>query len=72
MDGYIAVERARAGEIVTKGSILARLDDRDLFIQRLRAFTEKNSQFTKYNRALVARERAKARIIKSEIARAEV
>src|SRR5258706_487832 len=36
MPGYIAEARARAGDIVRKGDLLAAMDDRDLRLERLK------------------------------------
>lgn len=70
-DGYVASERARAGETVRKGEVLATLDDKDLVLERLRWTTTRNQRQTEYSRALAERERAEINIIKAQIDQAE-
>src|SRR5207245_1607901 len=35
IDGYIFAEYARAGQVVKKGTVLAKIDDRDLVVERM-------------------------------------
>lgn len=69
--GYIAEEHARAGAVVEEGQLLARLDDQDLRLERLRLVTQRAQRQTEYDRALAARQRAEAAIARSQIAQAE-
>ncbi len=69
--GYIAEEHARAGAIVEEGQLLARLDDQDLRLERLRLVTQRAQRQTEYDRALAARQRAEAAIARSQIEQAE-
>jgi RND family efflux transporter MFP subunit len=69
--GYIATEHAKAGEIVQEGQILARLDDQDLRLERLRLVTQRSQRQTEYDRALAGRQRAEAAIARSQIDQAE-
>jgi len=70
-DGYVASERARAGETVKKGGTLATLDDKDLVLERLRWTTTRSQHQTEYSRALAERDRAEINIIKAQIEQAE-
>jgi RND family efflux transporter MFP subunit len=69
--GYVATEHAKAGEIVEEGQLLARLDDQDLRLERLRLVTQRAQRQTEYDRALAARQRAEASIARSQIDQAE-
>jgi multidrug resistance efflux pump len=69
--GYIATEHAKAGEVVEEGALLARLDDQDLRLERLRLVTQRSQRQTEYDRALAARQRADAAIARSQIDQAE-
>jgi multidrug efflux pump subunit AcrA (membrane-fusion protein) len=71
IDGYIASEQVRAGQVVRKDTVLAKLDDRDLVLERLRAIAERNSRTIEYDRALAAHDRAKAGVFLTDIQRAE-
>src|SRR5204862_2678955 len=62
IDGYISSEQARAGQVVKKGAVLAKIDDRDLVVERMRWEAERNSSIIEYDRALAGRDRAKAGI----------
>jgi RND family efflux transporter MFP subunit len=66
-EGYLATQNARAGETVTKGQLLATLDDRDLSLERLRWSTTHRQHLAEYDRALADRERAEANIIRAQI-----
>ncbi len=65
--GYIASQEVRAGEIVSKGQLLATLDDRDLALERLRWSTTHRQRLAEYDQALAARERAEANIVSAQI-----
>ena len=73
-EGYIAAEALRAGAIVQKGDVLARLDDRDLGLERLRWTTTVSQKETEYSRALTDGDRVEASIVLAQIeqARAQV
>lgn len=71
-NGYVAAQNARAGEIVAAGELIARLDDQDLTLERLRLSTSRQQKLIEYDRALANRERAEANIVKAQIEQAEV
>jgi multidrug resistance efflux pump len=56
---------------VQAGEVLARLDDRDLTLERIRLVTSRQQRMTEYDRALAAHERAEALIIKTQIDQAD-
>lgn len=66
-DGFIAEGPARAGDEVREGGLLARLDDRDLALERLRIVTEQRRGLLEYERAVAERDRAEARIKQAQI-----
>ncbi|MBJ3761994.1 HlyD family efflux transporter periplasmic adaptor subunit [Maribius pontilimi] len=66
-NGYLADEEIQAGAIVTEDQVLARLDDRDLVLERLRLSTSRGQRQAEYAQALAARERAEANIIESQM-----
>lgn len=70
-NGYVASEYLRAGEIVRAGEMLARLDDQDLVLERIRLVTSRQQRSTEYDRALAAHDRAEALIIKTQIDQAD-
>ena len=71
-NGYVASENLRAGEVVRQGDVLARLDDQELALERIRLVTSRQQRITEYDRALAGHERAEAQIIKTQIEQADV
>jgi multidrug resistance efflux pump len=70
-DGFVAAAPARAGDRVAAGEMLARLDDRDLALERLRLVTERRRRQLEYERAVAARDRAEANIKQIQIRQAD-
>ncbi len=70
-DGFIAESFARAGDIVSKGAELVRLDDRELTLERLRLMTELQRGKIEYDRALAQRDRAETQVRRSQIEQIE-
>ena len=70
-NGYVASEHMRAGELVRAGDLLARLDDQDLSLERIRLVTSRQQRLTEYDRALANHERADALIITTQIDQAD-
>ena len=68
--GYVWSEHARAGEVVAEGQLLAKLDDQDLRLERLRLVTQRQQRTAEYDRALAARNRAEAAIARAQIEQA--
>lgn len=66
-NGYLAAENVQAGAIVKAEQELARLDDQELTLERLRLTTQSSQRRAEYDSALAARERAEANIIESQI-----
>ncbi len=69
--GYLAEASARAGDLVRDGQALARLDDRDLRLERLKWVSQRVKQTREYSEAIAKRERTRARILQSQIEQAD-
>ena len=73
-DGFVASARVRAGDVVTAGSVLAKLDERDLRLERLKWASQYAQYLKQHQEAVATRERAKAQIVQAlyEQAQAQV
>ncbi len=70
-DGYINEALVRAGAVVSKGDVLAVMDDRDLKLDRVKWSTEREQIAGKYHEALAKRERAATGIFAAQLEQAE-
>ena len=70
LDGYIGSERARAGQVVHQGEVLATLDDTELNLQRLRWIATRQQHQSELDRALATGTRADVNIDSAQIAEA--
>lgn len=66
-DGFVAEGLARAGDLVTAGQMLGRLDDRELRLERMKWSSQLEQALTQYREALAAREAAKSVILSAQI-----
>lgn len=71
MEGYIMEARARAGDIVRKGDVLAALDDRDLRLERTKLDSQRGQVQSERRAAIAEGNRARARILESQAAQIE-
>jgi multidrug resistance efflux pump len=71
MQGYITEARARAGDVVRKGALLAAMDDRDLKLERLKLVSQRGQRDSEYSQALAERQRAKVRILEAQLAQVD-
>ena len=69
--GFLADAPVRAGDIVTQGDIIARIDDRDLRLERLKWASQRAQQQREYSQAIAGRQRTEARILESQIEQAD-
>lgn len=65
--GYVRESSHRAGDVVAKGTVLARLDDRDLRLERVRLAAQREQLGKQLREAMAKRERAQARILGAQI-----
>jgi multidrug resistance efflux pump len=70
-ESFLAEAPVRAGERVHAGQLLARLDDRDLRLERVRWASEKEQAERKYRDALARRDRVAGRILAAQIGQAD-
>ena len=70
LDGFIAEANVRAGDIVTQGQVLGRLEDRDLLLERRKWAGRRDQLRKEYREALAVRDRAEVNIISARIAQA--
>ncbi|MDW4496655.1 efflux RND transporter periplasmic adaptor subunit [Sulfitobacter sp. D35] len=70
-DGYVAEAPVRAGDRVSEGDLLVRMDDRDLALERLRLVTARQRIELEYEGAIAERDRAEARIKQTQIAQTD-
>jgi multidrug resistance efflux pump len=66
MQGYVIESRARAGDIVRQGSLIAALDDRDLRVERQKLVSQGAQQESERRQAIAEGNRARARILEAQ------
>jgi RND family efflux transporter MFP subunit len=66
MQGYVIEARARAGDVVKKGSVLAMMDDRDLRLEREKLLSQGAQQESERRLALAEGNRARVRILEAQ------
>ena len=69
--GYVRESPVRAGDTVKRGQMLARLDDRDLQVERTRLRAQRDQYGQQYRDAMSRQERAQVRIASAQMAQAE-
>ena len=69
--GYVLEARARAGDIVREGDLLAVLDDRDLKLEQVKWASQRAQRSEEYRAAMAGHERAKVRVLEAQIAQAD-
>ncbi len=68
---YVRESAVRAGDEVRKGQLLARLDDRDLRVERTRLAAQREQLGQQYRDAMSKQERAQVRVTSAQIAQAD-
>jgi biotin carboxyl carrier protein len=71
-DGYVDTVFARAGDQVEEGDVIAQLDDQPLQLEKRGWLSKKEEYQKQYRQELASLSHAKARIIKAQIAQADV
>jgi RND family efflux transporter MFP subunit len=70
-EGYIAEAHARAGDLVRKGQVLGRLDERDLRLEQ-RKWAARRAQLRKeYREAMAGHDRTQLMILSAKVAQAD-
>lgn len=69
--GYVRESFHRAGDTVKKGDVIARLDDRDLRLERVRFAAQRDQASQQFREAMAKRERSAVRIASAQTAQAE-
>jgi len=69
--GYVRESPVRAGDTVHRGQLLARLDDRDLQVERARLRAQREQYGQQYRDAMSRQERAQVRIASAQMAQAD-
>lgn len=70
-DGYVIESKVRAGDLVTRGQTLARLDDRDLVLEQARWASELQQLEGKQRQAMAAQDRASMQSVTAQIRQAQ-
>lgn len=65
--GYITEAKARAGDVVRQGDVLAVLDDKDLKLERIKALGQREQLLRQHREAMAAHDRAQIRITLAQI-----
>ena len=66
LQGYVAEARARAGDVVKKGDLLAAMDDRDLRLERQKLVSQGAQQESERRQAIAEGNRARAGILMAQ------
>jgi RND family efflux transporter MFP subunit len=69
--GYVAEANVRAGDIVKKGDVMFKLDDRELWLERLKWISQKLQYQREYSEALADGNRAQANVLAAQVRQAE-
>jgi biotin carboxyl carrier protein len=70
-DGYVKEAPLRAGQTVTAGQVIARLDDRDLVLERVKLASQRDQYDKQYREAMANHDRAQTEIVGAQIAQAD-
>jgi RND family efflux transporter MFP subunit len=69
--GYVREALRRAGDVVRRGEPLARLDDRDLKLERVRLQAQREQHLKQYREAMAKRDRAQVSIVSAQVQQVE-
>lgn len=70
LDGFVENSLVRPGDQVSSGQLLARLDDQDLRLQKMKWEGKLNQLRKSYNKALSSMDRTELKIVKAQIGQA--
>jgi len=70
-EGYIGEAAKRPGDLVKQGEAVARLEDRDLQLERMKLSSRREQLYKQYREALANHERTNIRVIGSQVEQAD-
>lgn len=70
-DGYVGESGKRPGDLVKEGDAVARLEDRDLQLERMKLASKREQLVKQYREALANHDRADIRVIGSQVEQAD-
>lgn len=70
-DGYVLEAPRRAGDVVRQGELMARMDDRDLELERMKWFSQREQYLRQYRDALAKAGWADVSVLKAQVGQAE-
>jgi RND family efflux transporter MFP subunit len=70
-NGYVVESRVRAGDTVTKGQVLCRLDDKDLRLERARWLSEREQLERQHRQAFASSDRSSMAVLAAQISQAD-
>lgn len=65
--GFVMESRARAGDVVKKDQLLARIDDKDLLLEQTRWSAERAQLMGKHRQAFAAQDRANMQVVSAQL-----
>lgn len=71
IDGFISSAEVRAGDVVDKGQLMAKLEDKDLNLELAKLKNVRQQHNKEYRQALALHERAKTTILRAKIKQAD-
>lgn len=71
LDGYIAEASARAGDVVKRGQVLGRLDERDLVLERRKWAARRDELRKEHREAFAGHDRTQVNILAARLAQAD-
>lgn len=70
-DGFVKEAPLRAGQTVKAGQVVARLDDRDLVLERVKLTSQREQYAKQYREAMANHDRAQTEIVGAQIAQVD-
>lgn len=71
LPGFILESRARAGDVVRGGDLIATLDDRDIKLERVKLVSQRAQREGEYSQALAAHERSRVQVLQAQLAQVD-
>lgn len=70
-DGFVSEAKARAGDVVTESMVLAKLDDKDLLLEKARLESQHQQYLKEYRDALGQADRSKVSVLQAQLGQVE-